>query len=215
MTVFIAGSISIKRLTKAVIQRLDSIIAKGYDIVVGDAGGVDKAVQRHLHYRRYHSVTVYCINQPRNNIGEWPVESVTVMAKRPKRTDFAKKDRVMAERADVGFMIWDDRSPGTLNNVLNLLSLGKHTLVYLHSSDELLWVMTAAELRSLVERIPPGERETIDEKIGLSERMRDLTSAGSYEVETVSHSVQESQLDLFGIEGDAPGDPGTDDGFNS
>lgn len=113
MTVFLAGSISIKRLTKAVTQRLDSIITKKYDIVVGDAGGVDKAVQRHLHDRRYHSVTVYCINQPRNNLGEWPVESVPITAKRPKRSDFVKKDQKMAERADVGFMIWDDRSPGT------------------------------------------------------------------------------------------------------
>jgi len=198
MTVFIAGSISIKNLTKAVTQRLDSIIAKGYEVVVGDAGGVDKAVQRHLHDRGYQSVTVYCINHPRNNIGEWPVESVTVTAKRPNRSDFAKKDRMMGERADVGFMIWDDRSPGTLNNVLNLLSFGKHALVYLYSSNEFLWVTTLAELQTLVERIPPEERETIDEKIGLSERMRDLTSSGSYEIEPVSQSVRDSQPDLFG-----------------
>jgi hypothetical protein len=215
MTIFIAGSISIKRLTKAVAQRLDSIITKKYEIVVGDAGGVDKAAQRHLHDRRYGSVTVYCINQPRNNLGEWPVESVPVTAKRPKRSDFAKKDRVMAECADVGFMIWDDRSPGTLSNVLNLLSFGKRSLVYLHNADEFLWITGKAELDALVERIPQEERDTIDKKIGLAERMRQLGSAGSYEIEPVSQSARESQLDLFGIEGGASGDPRTDDGANS
>jgi hypothetical protein len=44
MMVFIAGSISITRLTKAATDRLDSIIAKGYAVFVGDAGGVDTAV---------------------------------------------------------------------------------------------------------------------------------------------------------------------------
>jgi hypothetical protein len=52
MTVFITGSISFKRLAKTVTQRLDSIITKGCEIVVGYTGGVDKAVQRHLHDRR-------------------------------------------------------------------------------------------------------------------------------------------------------------------
>ncbi len=62
MMVFVAGSISIKRLTKAVTDRLDSIIAKRYDVLVGDAGGVDKAVQRHLHDYHYDRAAIYCIN---------------------------------------------------------------------------------------------------------------------------------------------------------
>jgi hypothetical protein len=198
MTVFIAGSISIKRLSRAATQRLDSIIAKGHEIVVGDAGGVDKAVQRHLNERQYDGVTVYCINSPRNNLGNWPVETVATTEKRPKRSDFATKDRAMAERADAGFMIWDDRSPGTLNNVLNLLSSGKPSLVYIYNADEFLWITGREELGALVDRIPPEEREKTDEKIGLFERMRDLGSAGAYETESVNQRVRESQLDLFG-----------------
>jgi hypothetical protein len=69
MTVLIATSISIKKLTKASADRLDSIIAKGYAVFVGDAGGVDTPLQRHLYNRRYDPVTGYCINQPRNNLG--------------------------------------------------------------------------------------------------------------------------------------------------
>jgi hypothetical protein len=198
MTVFIAGSISIKKLTKAGTDRFDSIIAKGYDVLVGDAAGVDKAVQRHLHDRHYHRVAICCINQPRNNLGEWPVRSVAVTEKRPKRADFAKKDRAMAEDADVGFMIWDDRSPGTLNNVLNLLSLGKQTLVYAHTTNDFLWIKGRNDLQTLVDRIPAAERETIDEKIGLAQRMEDLFSSTSYEIQATSQSVRESQLDLFG-----------------
>ena len=121
----------------------------------------------------------------------------------------------MAERADAGFMIWDCKSPGTLNNVLNLLSFGKRSLMYLHNSDEFLWIKTPEELRTLVEGIPPEERDTIDEKIGLSERMRDLASAGSYEIEPVSQSVRESQLDLFGLDGGASGEPDLNEGENS
>lgn len=207
MTVFIGGSISIKRLSRAATQRLDSIIAKGHEIVVGDAGGVDKAVQRHLSESHYVNVTVYCINSPRNNLGDWPVETVATTEKRPKRSDFAIKDRAMAERADAGFMIWDDRSPGTLNNVLNLLSSGKRSLVYLHNADEFLWIAGREELQALVDRIPLEERKAVGKKTGLSERMGELDSFGSYEIEPVSQSVRERQLDLFGFDGDAQGGP--------
>jgi hypothetical protein len=200
MTVFIAGSISIKKLTKAVTTRLDSIIAKGYDVIVGDAAGLDKAFQRHLHDRDYDAVTVYCINQPRNNLGEWPFHSVAVTEKRPKRADFAKKDRAMAEEADVGFMIWDDKSPGTLNNVLNLLSLGKQSLVYAHAANDFLWITGRDDLQTLVDRIPAAERDTIEQKIGLARRMEDLFTRASYEIPATSQSVRESQLDLFGSE---------------
>jgi hypothetical protein len=212
MTVFIAGSISIKRLPMAVIRRLDSIIVKGYEVVVGDAGGVDKAVQRHLCERHYVNVTVYCINSPRNNLGDWPVETVATTEKRPKRSDFVIKDRAMAERANAGFMIWDDRSPGTLNNVLNLLSSGKQSLVYLHNADDFLWITGREELKALVDRIPPEEREAVDEKTGVFERMQDLDPASSYAIEPVSQSVRESQLDLFGVDGDASSGPGVDKG---
>jgi hypothetical protein len=84
----------------------------------------------------------------------------------------------------------------------------KRSLVYLHNSDEFLWVTAADELEALVERISPEERETIDEKIGLLERMRDLVSTRSYEIEPINHSVRESQLDLFGSEDEPGADPG-------
>jgi hypothetical protein len=204
MTVFIAGSISIDRITKAAAQRLDSIIDNGYAVVVGDAGGVDKAVERYLLDRHYNQVTVYCINQPRNNLGDWPVETVARTQSRPRRSDFAKKDLTMAEAADVGFMIWDGKSSGTLNNVLNLLSLGKHSLVYVHMEDQFLWIKDAQDSVMLAERIPADVREDVEKKVDLSRPIEALKSDAAYEIQSARQSVRKSQLDLFGLGGGAP-----------
>ena len=47
-TVFVAGSRQISRLPAEVTSRLDTMIEKGFQILVGDANGADKAVQRYL-----------------------------------------------------------------------------------------------------------------------------------------------------------------------
>ncbi|MGH9387438.1 MAG: hypothetical protein ACRD2N_24500 [Vicinamibacterales bacterium] len=47
-TVFVAGSRQISRLPAEVRARLDTVIEKGFQILVGDANGADKAVQRYL-----------------------------------------------------------------------------------------------------------------------------------------------------------------------
>jgi len=203
MTVFIAGSISIKRLSKGAAQRLHSIIDKGYAVVVGDAGGVDKAVQGYLLDCHHNQVTVYCINQPRNNLGEWPVETVARTQNRPRRSDFTKKDLAMARAADVGFMIWDGRSPGTLNNVLNLISLGKQSLVYVDGDDEFLWVKEPNDCLLLADRIPGDAKENVEKKADLSRRIEALMSDAVYEIQSAAQSVRESQLDLFGFDGGA------------
>jgi hypothetical protein len=46
--VFVAGSRHISRLPIEVEKRLDTMIEKRFQILVGDANGADKAVQRHL-----------------------------------------------------------------------------------------------------------------------------------------------------------------------
>ncbi len=47
-TVFIAGSIKIKQLDRKFKERIDKIIASGFDVVVGDADGADTAIQTTL-----------------------------------------------------------------------------------------------------------------------------------------------------------------------
>jgi hypothetical protein len=43
---------------------------------------------------------------------------------------YAAKDAAMAQDADCGFMLWDEKSKGTFNNIETLVQLGRKTLVY-------------------------------------------------------------------------------------
>lgn len=130
-SVFIGGSRRISRIDDAVRRRLDRIVAQRLPVVIGDAGGVDRAVQKHLHERGYDRVEVFSSSdRARNNVGGWPLRVV-----RPPRAvrDFdyyATKDREMAEVAGVGLMIWDGHSRGTLLNILRLVTRRKTVVVY-------------------------------------------------------------------------------------
>ena len=69
--VFIAGSRRLSRLSNDVKRRIDNIIDKGLTVMVGDANGADKAVQRYLRSRHYSNVLVFCMQGGcRNNLGE-------------------------------------------------------------------------------------------------------------------------------------------------
>jgi adenine-specific DNA-methyltransferase len=121
-TVFIGGSRRVSRLPIAAKERLENVIKGRHRVVVGDANGADKAVQSYLHDAGYDLVTVFCSgNQPRNNVGRWPVEGIMVAQEKKGFQLYAEKDRAMAGLADFGLMIWDGRSPGTALNVLRLL----------------------------------------------------------------------------------------------
>ncbi len=76
-TVFIGGSRHISRLSDATRNRLNNVVAKGFPVVVGDAAGADKAVQKFLLDAGCRDVTVYCTGERcRNNLGDWPVRRV-------------------------------------------------------------------------------------------------------------------------------------------
>ncbi len=51
--VFIGGSRRISRLDAEVIRRVDQMIERELDILIGDANGADKAVQTYLSERQY------------------------------------------------------------------------------------------------------------------------------------------------------------------
>jgi hypothetical protein len=74
-SVFVAGSRALSKLDASVKERLDNIIAKQLTVLVGDANGADKAVQRYLAERNYEHVFVYCMDVCRNNPGNWPARS--------------------------------------------------------------------------------------------------------------------------------------------
>ena len=73
--VFVAGSRALSKLNAQVKERLDNIVKQNFTVLVGDANGADKAVQRYLAERSYQHVVVYCMDLCRNNIGNWPTHA--------------------------------------------------------------------------------------------------------------------------------------------
>ena len=130
--VFVGGSRSISHLTNDVQHRLDHIIQQNMLVLLGDANGADKAVQKFLCDRHYQSVLVFCMEQQcRNNLGNWPLRLIENAGHKKGYAYYVLKDEAMAREADYGFMLWDGKSKGTLNNVINLLRETKKVLVYL------------------------------------------------------------------------------------
>lgn len=176
-TVFIAGSITIKHLDFKVQERIMNIISLGHDIVVGDADGVDTSLQQFLLDEHVERVTVYCTgDKPRNNIGNWPVCSVTTYHKVGSRAYFTAKDLALAEAADTGLMIWDSKSTGTLSNVLELLSRKKYAWVFVNKDKAFHAVKNVDTLESLLSCMSVPARLKADTKIGLTDKLASLRS---------------------------------------
>jgi hypothetical protein len=130
--VFVAGSRAVSRLNPQVRERLDNIVKQNFTVLVGDANGVDKAVQQYLSKCCYQEVVVYCMQECRNNIGQWATRAHKAEAgSRRDRHYYGIKDLAMAKDASCGFMLWDGESKGTLTNVVNLLNARKKVLLYL------------------------------------------------------------------------------------
>lgn len=129
--VFIAGSRGIHSLNDEIKQRVDNIIDKSLTVIVGDANGVDKAVQQYLTEKDYHNVLIFCMDGGcRNNVGKWPTRVIKPHSYRRDFAYYSTKDRAMAAEADYGLMLWDGHSRGTLTNLFNLLQ--KNIPVVLH-----------------------------------------------------------------------------------
>jgi hypothetical protein len=112
-TVFVAGSRQISRLPAEVKTRLDTMVEKGFQILVGDANGADKAVQRYLADKSYPNVLVHCMKDHcRNNVGNWPTREIDAPRGARGFDYYSLKDRAMAEAAEYGLMLWDGKSKG-------------------------------------------------------------------------------------------------------
>ena len=123
-------------------------------MVVGDANGVDKAVQRHLANRNYANIIVFCMaGICRNNVGKWPTREVR--APHSRRRDaafFGMKDRAMGAEADYGLMLWDGKSRGTLANIKDLVDRQKPVVVYFAPNKSFLTLRRYEELGELLEK---------------------------------------------------------------
>jgi hypothetical protein len=161
--VFIGGSRHVSSLSADVRSRLDRIMDRQYSVILGDANGADKAVQAYLQSKGYRDVVVFCAGGPcRNNCGFWPVRSIATNEKTGTFGFYSSKDRVMAEEATVGLMIWDGKSKGTLMNVLRLLSGGKTATVYLSLLNKFIALKCVADWESFVVAYASDQREQIE-----------------------------------------------------
>jgi len=130
-TIFIGGSRNISRLPFDITDRLKKVMANQHSVLVGDANGADKAVQKFFADATYGNVTVFCTGEKfRNNLGHWPTHHVEPPKGAKGFQFYAAKDREMAAKADFGLMIWDGKSSGTLLNVLRLAKAGKISVLY-------------------------------------------------------------------------------------
>lgn len=150
LNVFIAGPRAIRSLNKKVKKRLDTIINNNFTVLVGDAAGIDKQIQSYCDALSYENVKVFAANgKARNNIGKWTVQNVTVPPNVKGFDFYATKDLEMAKQANYGFMIWNGKSRGTYNNILNLIKLEKKVLVYMTTDQEFYTINTMPEAEQL------------------------------------------------------------------
>lgn len=151
MKVFIAGPRAISKLNKRVEERLHNIYSSQMTVIVGDANGIDKAIQEYFFRLGYQNVFVYASQgKARCNIGSWKVINVEVEKKLKGFDFYAAKDIKMAEEADYGFMIWNGKSKGTLNNVINLINRNKKTLIYFTPGAKFYTIKNLANIESVI-----------------------------------------------------------------
>jgi hypothetical protein len=71
-------------------------------------------------------------------------------------------------------MVWDSKSTGTLNNVYELLSLGKKSLVFVNKIKEFVRVTSFAEFEKLTSFMSKSDFEKADKKIQLKKKIQKL-----------------------------------------
>jgi hypothetical protein len=138
------------------------MIEKGFQILVGDANGADKAVQRYLADRSYPNVLVHCMKDHcRNNVGNWPTREVAAPRGAKGFDYYSLKDRAMAEAAEYGLMLWDGKSKGTINNVVNLTLRNKVVVIFVAPSKSFHTVRAVGDLAGILSKGDPVSVERL------------------------------------------------------
>jgi hypothetical protein len=168
--VFIGGSREVSKLNKELKSRIDNIIQNELLVLIGDANGADKAVQKYLNEKDYSNVIVFCMKgQCRNNIGSWKTKCVDITKDKKGFDYYSTKDLEMAKETDYGFLIWDAKSKGTLNNAINLLKLNKKSLVYFYPDKNFYVVDNFDDLKHLLSKCNKASLELFEKKLRISE----------------------------------------------
>ena len=137
MKVFFGGSKRISDIGTVILDILEAAMKRGDEILVGDCPGADARIQRYLAQSGYREVTVYCSgDEPRFNIGEWDVRTVVLDPGLTHGFAFwRQKDIQMEFDCDRAVMVWDGKSRGTWQNIVELTALGKECEIILKDED--------------------------------------------------------------------------------
>ena len=193
-TIFLSGSRKINRLNSIIESRLRNIVEKGFNIIVGDATGADKTIQKYFLSQKYKKVTVFCAgNTCRNNVGDWTVENVVVDSKLKGRDFYTAKDKVMATKADYGFVLWDGESPGSFNNIIALLKREKQSLVYFAPNKEFHTISTLTQAKKLLKRCNEKVIDIITKKIHLNASIREIEQLSQISIERIGFGMAEEK----------------------
>lgn len=169
MKVFVGGSRRLSRLNKKVTQTLDRLIERDLTIIIGDANGADKAVQSYLANKQYRNVIIFCMQgQCRNNLGGWQRRQVETSLKNNGFEFYAVKDLAMAKETDYGFMLWDSKSKGTLNNIVNLLRENKPVVIYFSPMKTLHKLTNLGDLPKILAKCDKESIRKFERELGLS-----------------------------------------------
>lgn len=171
--VFFGGSRKLGKLNKAIKERADNIISNGYLVLLGDANGADFAMQKYLREKLYSHVLVFCAGSTcRNNNGKWETKFVSVDRAQKDFQYYAIRDEKMSNEADYGFMIWDGKSKGTLNNIINLIERKKPVLVYFSPKREFFTLKSSSALTELLSFCARQDLEKLEKILKITQRIR-------------------------------------------
>lgn len=142
------------------------MIEKGFTVLVGDANGADKAIQRHLAERAYQNVIVYCMaGRCRNNLGAWQIHKVEAPDGTNGFAYYSAKDLAMVSDADYGLMLWDGASKGTFNDIVQMVRKGKPVVVYLARQKNCESLRSASDLAQLLAKSDPVAARKFQEQL--------------------------------------------------
>jgi hypothetical protein len=186
MKIVLGGSRHLEFIPNEIAEHLLAWMESESEFLVGDAPGTDRAFQLFLNSKKYSAVTVYTsADEIRNNLGNWQEEKVESGLKSKSNAVHAFKDRKMSQIADIGLMIWDCKSAGTLSNVIDLLRQGKNCFIWVAPDSDLYQFDNPASLDKWMASYP----EVRDEA---------LKRLSTFRKREVKRDGEDSQPKLFG-----------------
>ena len=147
--VFISGSISIKKLPQEVKSSINKIIEQNFEILIGDAKGIDTLIQNYCLSVNYYNITIYSISTfPRykasDNLKIKYIEVPNNIKRERERQQ--EKDKAMTLDSEFTFTIWDGKSKGSYANILRGIENNKKIKIYLCDKNSFLNKITKAKI---------------------------------------------------------------------